>query len=344
VGDSFDRTIDNVFEQMGNDISVYLDRPHRVSRLVEVAESVPGVVGAEVWGYQWATFPLASGEEHQVALVGVPHGSVMFDPQIVSGRYLLPDDGRAVLVNQRLAEEEGIQVGDELELTIGQKESTWTVVGLSLSINSFSDDFFVPFGALAQETGTVDRGTQVQVLSERHDVESHRRLREALRDAYTARRIKVTGFWSAAEGREENRTMFSTMIYTLMSMAVLTAAVGGIGLMSTMSTNVVERRREVGVMRAIGAPSLAIAFVFVGEGVLLGVLSWLLAVPLSIPGARLFSEVIGNAVIHFPLDFAYSVDGVLLWLAIVVVLSALASLWPSLQATKVSVREALAYE
>jgi putative ABC transport system permease protein len=344
VGDSFDRTIDNVFEQMGNDISVYLDRPHRVSRLVEVAKSVDDVVGAEVWGYQGATFPLASGEEHQVALIGVPYGSVMFDPQIVSGRYLLPDDGRAVLVNQRLAEEEGIHVGDELELTIGQKESTWTVVGLSLSINSFSDDFFVPFDALAQEAGTVDRGTQVQVLSEHHDVESHRRLREALRDAYTARRIKVTGFWSAAEGREQNRTMFSTMIYTLMSMAVLTAAVGSIGLMSTMSTNVVERRREVGVMRAIGAPSLAIVFVFVGEGVLLGVLSWLLAVPLSIPSAHLFSEVIGNAVIHFPLDFAYSMDGVLLWLAIVVVLSTLASLWPSLQATKVSVREALAYE
>jgi putative ABC transport system permease protein len=302
------------------------------------------VVGAEVWGYQGATFPLASGEEHQVALIGVPYGSVMFDPQIVSRRYLSPEDGRAVLVNQRLAEEEGIQIGDDLELTIGQEESMWTVVGLSLSINSFSDDFFVPFDALAQETGTVDRGTQVQVLSERHDVESHRRLREALRDAYTARRIKVTSFWSAAEGREQNRTMFSTMIYTLMSMAVLTAAVGSIGLMSTMSTNVVERRREVGVMRAIGAPSLAIAFVFVGEGVLLGVLSWLLAVPLSIPSARLFSEVIGNAVIHFPLDFAYSVDGVLLWLAIVVVLSALASLWPSLQATKVSVREALAYE
>jgi ABC-type lipoprotein release transport system permease subunit len=57
-----------------------------------------------------------------------------------------------------------------------------------------------------------------------------------------------------------------------------------------------------------------------------------------------FSDVLGNAVINFPLEFIYSVQGVLLWLAIVAVLSALASLWPALRATRVSVRESLAYE
>jgi ABC-type lipoprotein release transport system permease subunit len=47
---------------------------------------------------------------------------------------------------------------------------------------------------------------------------------------------------------------------------------------------------------------------------------------------------------QLPLDFSYSMGAVLLWLAIVLVLSALASLWPALRATQVSVREALAYE
>jgi len=83
---------------------------------------------------------------------------------------------------------------------------------------------------------------------------------------------------------------------------------------------------------------------FVVEGVFVGGLSWLLAVPLSIPGARLFSDVIGDAIVEMPLDFHYSASGMLLWLLIVVLLSALASLWPALRAAQVSVRESLAYE
>ncbi len=97
-------------------------------------------------------------------------------------------------------------------------------------------------------------------------------------------------------------------------------------------------------MRAIGASSPTIVGLFITEGVLVGALSWLLAVPLSYPGARLFSDLIGEIVLNMPLDFVYSAGGMALWLMIVLVLSALASLWPALEATKVTVREALAYE
>ena len=88
----------------------------------------------------------------------------------------------------------------------------------------------------------------------------------------------------------------------------------------------------------------AIAKIFISEGVLLGLLSWSFAVPLSYPGGRLFSDMVGKQILGLPLDYAYSWGGVLLWLVIACVLSALASLWPALQATRISVREALAYE
>ena len=135
-----------------------------------------------------------------------------------------------------------------------------------------------------------------------------------------------------------------------MTAAVMTAAVamaaivGSLGMMGTMSINVIERQREIGVMRAAGATSVAITGIFVGEGVLLGMVSWLFATPLSYPSARLFSDVVGETLTGASFDFVYSVNGLFLWLAIVILLSALASLWPALQATRVSVREALAYE
>jgi putative ABC transport system permease protein len=218
------------------------------------------------------------------------------------------------------------------------------VVGSYLSVDSLADNFYVPLDALARETGTTGKGRMVMVLSEQDDVKSQRRLIGALTDALDAQHIEVSRSWSASAQWEETQASFGVLIYLLLTMAVLVATVGGIGLTSTMSINVVERRREIGVMRALGASSRAIVGIFVVEGMFVGALSWLLAVPLSIPSARLFSAVIGEAVVELPLEFAYSTDGMLLWLGIVATLSALSSLWPALKATQISVCEALAYE
>jgi putative ABC transport system permease protein len=218
------------------------------------------------------------------------------------------------------------------------------VVGLSLNINSGSDDFFVPFDTLAQMEGLNGRGTYVKIVCGSQDLVVQRNLIKALRSAYKAQGIEVTSHWCTSEGREQNRATFGIMMSLLLSMAALAAIVGSIGLASTMSINVVERSREIGVMRAVGATSVAIASIFVVEGVMLGSLSWLFAVPISLPGSRVFSDVLGSAVLNFPLEFMYSTNGMALWLVIVVMLSAVASLWPALRATRVSVREALAYE
>jgi putative ABC transport system permease protein len=345
TGDSFDSTMKIMYE-IGGEVAIYLDRPGRVSRLIEIAEGVPGVAKAEVWSEHRATLSPdhLGGEEPSVSVRGVPPDSAMFSPRIISGRSLQAGDSNAVLVNHRLAEEEDIQVGDELTLKIDGEETKWMVVGTYLSINSLADEFFVPFDALARETGTWGQGSEVMIRSERGDLESHQRLIKALTDTFTARRIQVDDSWSASQQWEETRSAFAVLIYLLLTMSVLTATVGGIGLMSTMSINVVERTREIGVMRAIGATSPAIVGVFVMEGLFVGALSWLFSIPLSIPGARLFGDVIGEAILELPLDFAYSTGGLALWLLIVVVVSALASLWPALRAAGVSVREALAYE
>jgi putative ABC transport system permease protein len=134
------------------------------------------------------------------------------------------------------------------------------------------------------------------------------------------------------------------LAYLLWAMAFLAAVVGSMGLVGTLSINVAEWMREVGVMRAIGAVSSDVFGVFVGEGVFLGFLSWLLAVPLRYPGARAFSDAIGLAFSDVRLNFQYSFSSVVVWLVLVMALSALASVWPAWRATRVSVREALAYE
>lgn len=344
VSSSLDRTLEVVLGDFGLDVMVRFNRAHRVAHLVETAEEVPGVSRAEVWDRQRSALLLAAGAEREIFLWGLPPESDMFDPNIVSGRKLLAGDRHALLLNSKIAADEGIQVGDAVDLRTGGQVTTWTVVGLVLNVSNQQRDSFVPFDTLAQELGRANRGTILAVEADEHARDSHQGLIEMLRRAFRARHIEPASVQSAGQLRAQNRTQFEVITYLMLSMAILAALVGSIGLMGTMSINVVERRREIGVMRAIGATSLAVAVIFVGEGVLVGLWSWVLAVPLSIPGAHLFSRVVGRTLLQSPLEFSYSSNGALAWLLIVVALSTLASLWPAWQATTVSVREALAYE
>jgi putative ABC transport system permease protein len=343
TAESLDNTVLENFS-LGEEVAVKLDRLRRVSRAIEIAESVEGVEVAEVWNRQNATLLMPNGDEHPVSLTGVGPGSAIFDPNIVRGRNLRHGDDHALVFTFRLAEKEGFRVGDTVTLDIAGEESAWTVVGLYLGIDNNSDEFFAPLDVVGRETGTAGQGRYVKTLVDGDDIPSQQRVIEGLKEAFAANRIEVVDSWSVSEELVESRASFGILTSVLMIMVILAAAVGSIGLMSTMSMNVIERTREIGVMRAIGASSLAIAGMFVVEGVLVGVLSWLLALPLSYPGARLFSDLIGDILLEMPLDFRYSTGGLALWLVIVTVLAALASLWPALQATKVSVREALAYE
>jgi putative ABC transport system permease protein len=333
-----------------HDVLVVSSRYYRVDHLVDVTQGAPGVSKVEVWDQVVADLSLSSshergrkGGEEEILVYGVPPDSEALRPDIVAGRDLLPGEGRAILVNRQMAAERGIQVGDELALTIGGRESTWTVVGVTWEV-TLDLGSFVPYETLAREAGHAGRGNTVLVTSEAHDAPSRERLAADLRDVYQTQRIETATLRSADELRQTLYTTIDGISYLLLAMAFLAAVVGGIGLMGTLSINVVERMREIGVMRASGAVSSDIFGIFVGEGVFLGVLSWVLAVLLSYPWARLFSEAVSLALFNTEPDFRYSVPSVVVWLMLVLVLSALASLWPAWRATRVSVREALAYE
>ena len=115
VGASFRNTIDMLLNDFGFDVLVVFERSYHVDRLIEVGKSVPGVASVEVWDIRGATLEQENGEEIQGQLWGVPDNSRMFTPRIVSGRGLLPEDGRAILLNNKIAVDEGIPFFEPFE-------------------------------------------------------------------------------------------------------------------------------------------------------------------------------------------------------------------------------------
>jgi putative ABC transport system permease protein len=111
-----------------------------------------------------------------------------------------------------------------------------------------------------------------------------------------------------------------------------------------MSLNVLERTREIGVMRAIGASDGSVFQVVVTEGLLIGLLSWLCGAVVAFPLGQVLSNAIGAITMKIGLDYIYSLNGLGMWLVIASVLAVLASLLPARNASRVSVRNVLAYE
>jgi putative ABC transport system permease protein len=135
------------------------------------------------------------------------------------------------------------------------------------------------------------------------------------------------------------------MIYVfLIVMSSIIGGVGGLGLMTTMSLNVFERRREMGVMRALGATPRIVWSMIVAEGIVIGLLSWTIAAVLAWPMSKVVGNFITKAMFRSGMDVAIEPIGFVIWIAVSIGLSAAASFLPAWNASRVTVREALAYE
>jgi putative ABC transport system permease protein len=134
------------------------------------------------------------------------------------------------------------------------------------------------------------------------------------------------------------------LVVFLLIMAILTAIVGSMGLTGTISMNVMERTREIGIMRAIGADDRAVMRTVIAEGVFVGTLSFGLAIILSIPFTYLLARIVSLAVFQSPIPIIFTYMGYAIWLGLVLALSAIASILPARNAARLTIREVLAYE
>lgn len=128
----------------------------------------------------------------------------------------------------------------------------------------------------------------------------------------------------------------------ILNMASLVmAAVGAIGLVTTLSIAVFERQKEIGVMRSIGAKSPTIIVQFLVEGVLVGILAWIIAAPLSIVLAWALTEILpfGDFI-----EFEYPLIILPAGFIGILIIATISSVWPSVSAARKTVSNILRYQ
>jgi len=182
------------------------------------------------------------------------------------------------------------------------------------------------------------------LTTDTQDLESQKALSLIIDEYLIDRGFIVNSVETGQVMRQDSTEAINILVIFLLGMALLTAFVGSIGLTGTMGMNVLERTREIGVMRAIGAVDFVVMQSVVIEALIIGVITWVLAIGLSFPISSFLLRIIGEAMMGSEMILTYTPLGVFIWLGMVVVLSFIASIVPARNAARLTIREVLAYE
>jgi putative ABC transport system permease protein len=352
---SIQLTLDNEMARQGYDVRIGFTRNQSMDDVNALIADVAGVESSEIWYSRNVTI-LREGERLQdsaglgAQLIGIPPGTGSYRPIIVAGRWLeAGDDSRVIVISQKTAEKNRIAVGDSVTLDLGELGGeVWQVIGTYRVIYGAGflfEPIYTPLSAMWQVTARPNEGTQLLVRGSVDTLAEETELASRLTSVLEEGGI-VIDFYTTNAKRDQRvyaDNQFNSVISMLISLAALVAMVGAIGLMGSLGISVVERRREIGVMRAIGARTPALMGLFVMEGVFQGLLSFLLSVPLAYGLAQPLARMLGQAMLEVDLDYSFNFPAVLIWMAAVLILSVLSSMLPAWAAARLRVRESLAY-
>ncbi len=345
---SFDKVIHDIQGYFLADINISFDRSYRFDEVSSLAKSVPGVESVEGWLEYGGTLVSENKDEAgtQILFVAPPSTSTLIDPIITSGRWLTTGDENAIVIGNHLLKIfPNLKVGDTLKIKINNKETVWHIVGIySITGNVSPPLLYVNYEYISQLTNQLGQVYSLRVITSSHDVLTQKRVNDQLLALFGKRGVQVTNTQLAAEFIQSQTSQTDIFVYFMLVMATLIAVVGGLGLMGTMSINVLERTREVGVMRAIGASNGDIQSIVIVEGMVIGLISWLFSIVLSIPITNVLCFGVGTAILTAPMPAVYGVTGVVAWLIFTLALAAIASALPARRASRLTVRDTLAYE
>jgi len=330
------------------DVTLSFSEPYPITRIEKAAMNIPGVTSLEGWGGVAAEI---WDEEDNIVdnmfVIAPPYDTDLIDPDIIAGRWLLPGEEKAVVPADTIySYYPDIQPGDTIIVKIpGQREEEWTVVGIFRFVSMVGDTLaYGDYDYIADQLDLSNQAYSYRVMTEEHSLEKQKEVAQLLDTYFSDHGFEVNSINPGLLIQEENSRAIDVLVVFLLIMALLTAFVGSIGLTGTMGMNVLERTREIGVMRAIGAVDMEITKSVVIEGMMIGLITWFLAIGVSFPISDILLNIISESMMGSSMDLTFAPEGVVIWLGVVFLLSIAASIIPARNATRLTINEVLAYE
>lgn len=358
---SFQALPNTITNEQRWDVEIRLGEPASSTELTAIVEQVAGVSRVETWNIS-ATTVQNTGEINvtrtypdqghgSLSLSAIPPGTAMLiPPQMIEGRWLNPDDTDAVVLPATIRQTmPDVQVGDNVQLPVGERPTTdslrsvqaWQVIGIAGGMGGGCP--CVTQQGFERASGQQDHANVVRIITDQQDADARvaigRAAAQSLADA-GIRTQEPRAIDAVVASTEEHSVI---LVGVILLIASTIGVVGLIGLGSTMSTNVLERIREFGVMKAIGASGATIRRLVVFEGVFIAVVSCVVAVVPAVILTWAIGAGLGSLFLSTSMPFVVSVQGITIWIFVAVFGAALATLAPASQASRMTVRDALAH-
>jgi len=336
-------SVERMFAAQRYDVMLRFATAHPAKDLEAAAARVDGVVSAQALLADSATVVRADGETGDAfTLLGVPPDTPLFHASIDRGRWLGVQDDKVLVLSQRLLREQPqLKIDGDAVLNIGGKTSTWHIIGADQTV--VQSVAYAPFATLAALHGD-ERAATLAIAMRGGDAAAKLDVIMRLRAALDQQELRVADSQLLSETRRAVEDHLLMVWQFLSAMGWVMIAVGGMGLSSTMSIAVLERTREIGVLRAIGARHGAIMRMIQIEGLVIVVLAWFVSLVLSAPISVLLGAAFGRIMFPVPVRLLPSASAALIWLVLSFTLSLVACAWPGRRAMRVPAARALNYE
>jgi putative ABC transport system permease protein len=348
---AFIQSIETVSNYWRQDVTLNLKQSYGVNRIEQVLIDVPGIARIEprARGTYFRLDADGRRSTRSYRLSAFVNPTDFVQPTLLAGRWLTANDQQALVVNTELLKAEpDLQPGREVVFEIDGRPTRWQVVGVVTSQVLDSSGLLTPiayvnyhtFARVAGQSGTAD---SFLIETQSHNAAFQAAVAETVVPYLEDHGIDVEQTRTYQHILSRFKLVVNILIYLLLTLAVLFAIIGSLGLMSMMSMNVLERTQELGIIRALGAPGELIRQIVVVEGVTVSVLSWAFGTLLAIPLSMGVSQIVGLTFFSAPLEYTFSLWGVLIWLLMIIGLAIVSSVLPARSATQTSVRQALQY-
>lgn len=348
---AWERNVEQSARDRHYDAEISLQEPAMFDRVRAVASAVPGVKAVEPWSSVHAAVSHGDGLEVVRRYPDGAHGgfalraaapdTAFIAHEMLEGRWLGEDDADAVVINglARSIAFRDAKLGDEIVLEVEHRPVRLKVVGIVRELLTPGAVYVTP-ATFSRVSGLGARDNAFRVtMSDRGQADAVAQATvRALERAHLPVAVLTTERrFVAAQGGH-----VYVLVYALGFIAAMMAVVGLLGMASSLGTSVIERTREFGVLRALGARGTTVAASVIGEGMLTGALGWFAGLVLSWPLAARVAGVLGSISVQ-DLTLRLSMNTAFAWLAAVLAGAAIASFFPARRASQLTVRETLSH-
>lgn len=346
--DSLVYTIDKVFKTKNYDIQLTLSKQYSKAEIEKLLNSFSTIDKIKIIGGCFGERVRRDGSSgEKFRITAVPIKESMIKPDIKYGKWLSNIGNNEIVINQVVYndenKEESIKIGEKIKISIRGKKFEFKVSGIA-SEPASPPGAYIDLNYFYKEIESENYANTVLIKGKEHSEEEQIKLSKEIEKTFAENGVDISDLNRVSYYKKIVDDHMLIIFVFIMVIAVVIVIVGGMGLASSMGINISERTREIGIMRSVGAEGKIILLMTVIESVLIGGLSWIIAVfaaqPLSIYEADMFGKIFFGT----GLDVRTSVTGSVIWLIFVILLSVTATLYPAWKAVRISVKDALRYE